>query len=99
MTEAPGGKRHHVEESNALRASNEGKTNSRGGKENADQEGVHHHDTEIIGPSPAAPDGLGSSGSDEFPNRHQGKHTAKRGQPDILLICEQGVAHVIVLAT
>ena len=30
--------------------------------------------------------GLASSGSDEFPSRHQGKYAAKRGQPDILPI-------------
>ena len=76
-----------------MRVGKEGKTDGSGRKENADQERVHRHNAEIIGPSPPAPNGLGSSGSDELPNRHHGKYAAKRAQPDILLICEQGVAH------
>ena len=63
-----------------------GRPSLRGGKENADQERVHRHNAEIIGPSPPAPNGLASSGSDEFPSRHQGKYAAKRDQPDILPI-------------
>jgi hypothetical protein len=52
---------------------------------------------EVIGPSPPAPNGLGSSGSDELPYRHQGKYAAKCGQSDKLLVCEQGVAHDLFL--
>src|ERR1700730_16064662 len=82
----PGREWHHVEEPKPMRLGNEGETDSRSRKENADQERVNNHETEIIGPSPSAPDCLGSSGLDEFPSRHQRKYAAKRGQPDILLI-------------
>ena len=82
----PGGDLHHIEKPKPMCLGNEGETDGRCRKENADQERVHNHETEIIGPSPSAPDGLGSSGSDEFPSRHQRKYAAKRGQPDILLI-------------
>ena len=82
----PGGEYQHVEQPKPMCLGNEGETDGRCRKENADQERVHNHETEIIGPSPSAPDGLGSSGFDEFPSRHQRKYAAKRGQPDILLI-------------
>ena len=70
-------------------SASEGKTDGRGGKENADQERVHHHHAEIVRPPPAAPDGLFPSRPDEFPDRHDGKHTAKGGQTDIGFVCEQ----------
>src|SRR5262249_40308745 len=84
---------HYVEEAKSVRGSNEGQTRGCGWKEDADQQRVHRDNAEIIGPSPAASYALASSGFNEFPNCHQGKHTAKCGQPDILLTCEQGVAH------
>jgi hypothetical protein len=77
---------HHIEKPKPVRLGNEGHTDGRGRKENADQERVRRHNAEIIGPSPPAPKGLASSGSDEFPSRHQGKYAAKRAQPDILPI-------------
>src|SRR6516162_11627478 len=85
----PGREWHHVEKPKPMRVGNKGKTDSRGRKENADQERVHHNNAEVIGPSPPAPNGLGSSGSDELPYRHQGKYAAKCGQSDKLPVCEQ----------
>ena len=81
----PGGEWQHVEEPKPMRLGNEGHTDRCGRKNSADQERVHNHDANIIRPPPAAPNGLGSSGSEEFPSRHQDKYAAKRGQPDILL--------------
>jgi hypothetical protein len=89
----PGRDWHYVEEAKSVRGSNEGQTGGRGWKEDADQQRVDRDNGEIIGPSPAASYALASSGLNEFPNCHQGEHTAKCGQPDILLTCEQSVAH------
>jgi hypothetical protein len=89
----PGREWHHVEKPEPLRVGKEGKTDGRGWKENANQECVNRHDAEVIGPSPAAPDDLESSGSNDLPYRHQGKYAAKRSQSDKLLVCEQSVAH------
>ena len=97
MTEAnhrhPGWERNHVEQAKATCLGKEGETDSGGGKDNADQHRVHGDDAEIVGPPPASSDRLLSPRQDEFPGRHEDKHAAERGQPDVGLVGEQELTH------
>jgi hypothetical protein len=71
--------RHHVQQPNATLVRNECKPDCRRRKENADQNRVHEHDTEIVGPPPSSPDRLFAPGSDHFPQGHHSKNAAKGG--------------------
>ena len=84
---------HDVEQAEAARLRKEGKTDGGGGKQNAHQQRVDDHHAEIVGPSPAAPNGLLPPRHDEFPKRHDAEHAGKRREADIGLIRKHGVAH------
>ena len=93
ITATQAGSAMHVEQAKATRLGKKRKPDGGDGKHNPDQQRVHHHNTEIVGPAPAASDRLFPPRADQFPDRHGDEHAAKCGQADIGLVGKQDVTH------
>src|SRR5262249_48587589 len=89
----PRRERNRIEKPPCLRLRDERETDRRGRNDEADQERVHHHHAEIVGPAHEAADRLLAAWTDQFPNRHRGQDGAECAQPDERFVSEYGVAH------
>ena len=83
----------HVQQAEAARLGHERKTDSGRGKQNSQQQRVDDHHTEIVRPTPRAPDRLLAPRHNELQDGQHDEDAAERGEPDHRFVCEREVTH------